>query len=331
MEQTLGRQPGSTSSASSRAELFKAYMDFICVDDNDQPFTLQASTDFLGRGQDAGGKADFQGCSEFNPLRVFSQQEQQRLNQPANKAERDRENAPNRRVVIFLFRAGSRVDPQRWPCPRAKEGTAGCIKRFHLDGNTRRNPTGARREFESDGNTFACRFYHHRIATLSPCERILPKLACCKHRGVVVDNVDPLAMGRLRVDVPELFDGQPRFALPATPYAGDGVGFCMLPPVGAGVWVDFEQGDVNRPVWSGCFWQPGEPPPEIDQPGATFIKTETTSLVMNESAGQAAFTLQAIAASVTAQPGAMNLESTAARVELTPAAVNINDEGIKVT
>jgi hypothetical protein len=60
-----------------------------------------------------------------------------------------------------------------WPCPRATEGTAGCRKRFWSDGERRRSPSDARREFADTQDTFACRFYH-RMTTGSPCEKSLP-------------------------------------------------------------------------------------------------------------------------------------------------------------
>jgi len=154
----------------TRAKLFLAYMNRLCVDENDQPFTIDPTNGFLAHGADAGGKGDFQGCSEFNPDMVFSKPEDDRFKQPANHAERDQQNKVNRRVVVYLFRSGSEIKPDSWPCPRVKEGVAGCRKRFHADGDFRRNPRGDnRRTFDVDGDTFACNFYE-RISNLSPCE-----------------------------------------------------------------------------------------------------------------------------------------------------------------
>ena len=75
-----------------------------------------------------------------------------------------------------------------------------------------------------------------------------------KYRGKVEDDIDPLGMGRLRVSVPALAGGgHSSWALPCVPYAGRDVGFYALPPIGANVWVEFEGGDLNYPIWSGCF------------------------------------------------------------------------------
>ena len=144
-------------------------MDALCGPD----LKLDKAADFLGHNKDDGGKGDFQGCSEFNPLRVFSTGETAAFAGQSDHTERNRENAPNRRVVALLFAPGRRVNPGSWPCPRAKEGVAACKKRFFPDADVRRSPQGDRREFEDTKDTFACRFYQI-ISDDSPCERVKP-------------------------------------------------------------------------------------------------------------------------------------------------------------
>src|SRR3954471_17907270 len=76
-----------------------------------------------------------------------------------------------------------------------------------------------------------------------------------KYRGTVSDNQDPRSQGRVKVKVPEvLVDQESGWALPCAPYAGDKTGAYAVPPVGAGVWVEFEAGDVSRPIWTGGWW-----------------------------------------------------------------------------
>jgi hypothetical protein len=147
----------------TRGALFKAYMDALC------PITLDPQKDFLGRGQDPAGKADYQSCGEFNALMRFSQEEERMYSRPENRAERNAENARSRRVVIYLFRPLVRTNLQRWPCPRVSEGMAGCKRRFWSDAQERQSPQGIRREYEETHDTFACRFYD-RLASQSPCE-----------------------------------------------------------------------------------------------------------------------------------------------------------------
>ena len=76
-----------------------------------------------------------------------------------------------------------------------------------------------------------------------------------KHRGVVLNNVDPEQRGRLLVQVPDVLGlGTSSWAMPSVPFAGPQVGAYMIPVIGAGVWVEFEGGNPDYPIWTGCFW-----------------------------------------------------------------------------
>ena len=82
-----------------------------------------------------------------------------------------------------------------------------------------------------------------------------------KYRGLVLVNVDPQNQGRLKAVVPEVLGVFPsNWALPCTPYAGLLAGLFTVPMVGTGVWIEFEAGDVNRPVWTGCWWGTAQVP-----------------------------------------------------------------------
>lgn len=85
-----------------------------------------------------------------------------------------------------------------------------------------------------------------------------------KYRGTVVNNVDPEFRGRLMCIVPDVLGPTPSSWCEAcTPLAGPtGVpmGTYMVPPIGAGVWVEFEAGDAGKPIWSGCRFGVGDPP-----------------------------------------------------------------------
>lgn len=76
-----------------------------------------------------------------------------------------------------------------------------------------------------------------------------------KFRGLVIDNVDPMQMGRLMVQVPDVSNVLPStWAMPCVPFAGIQAGFYAVPDIGSGVWVEFEQGDPDYPIWVGCYW-----------------------------------------------------------------------------
>lgn len=74
-----------------------------------------------------------------------------------------------------------------------------------------------------------------------------------KYRGQVTDIVDPENLGRVKIRAPILGPGE-IFAMPCTPFAGAKVGMVFTPPVGAHVWIEFEEGDPDKPIVSGCFW-----------------------------------------------------------------------------
>ena len=79
-----------------------------------------------------------------------------------------------------------------------------------------------------------------------------------KYRGTVTNNVDPMFRGRLLVQVPDVLGLAPSsWAEPCVPLAGPSgpaMGVYLVPPIGAGVWIEFEQGDPNFPIWVGCRW-----------------------------------------------------------------------------
>ncbi|OOG44524.1 baseplate assembly protein [Rhodanobacter sp. C06] len=76
-----------------------------------------------------------------------------------------------------------------------------------------------------------------------------------KFRGTVIQNVDPEQIGRIQVMVPDVSGLLPSsWAMPCVPFAGKQSGVYVVPQVGAGVWVEFEQGDPDYPIWSGGFW-----------------------------------------------------------------------------
>jgi hypothetical protein len=104
-----------------------------------------------------------------------------------------------------------------------------------------------------------------------------------KYRGVVVNNVDPTYCGRITVKVPDVYGELPSgWAMPCAPVSGPSAGMCMVPAIGASVWVEFEQGNPNKPIWSGCFWElSAQVPTEAFKPLPTnfVLKTVGKSLI----------------------------------------------------
>lgn len=158
-----------------------------------------------------------------------------------------------------------------------------------------------------------------------------------KFRGKVENNVDPMQLGRIQVSVPAVLgDGTLSWAMPCVPYAGSGVGFFAIPPTGANVWVEFEGGDPDYPIWSGCFWGVGEVPalPALAQ--MKVIKTDGITLTLSDLPGIGGFTVE-VNPPVVATPlklvfdaSGIELSNGAASVKLTPVSVSVNNGALEV-
>ena len=57
---------------------------------------------------------------------------------------------------------------------------------------------------------------------------------------------------------------------------------CAIPPVGANIWVEFEGGDTDYPIWSGCFWGTGEVPASPAVADMKMLKTGSVTLTLND-------------------------------------------------
>jgi hypothetical protein len=76
-----------------------------------------------------------------------------------------------------------------------------------------------------------------------------------KYRGLVVENIDPEQIGRVLLQVPDVLGETPSsWAMPCVPVAGIQSGIFAVPPIGSQVWVEFEQGNPDYPIWVGGFW-----------------------------------------------------------------------------
>lgn len=83
----------------------------------------------------------------------------------------------------------------------------------------------------------------------------LPNKFFGKYRGTVLNNIDPMQIGRLQVQVPDVTSLLPSsWAMPCFPLSGKQMGMWAIPQIGAGVWVEFEQGNPDYPIWSGCWF-----------------------------------------------------------------------------
>jgi Type VI secretion system/phage-baseplate injector OB domain len=167
-----------------------------------------------------------------------------------------------------------------------------------------------------------------------------------KYRGTVVNNIDPEQRGRLMVSVPDVLTLVPStWAEPCTPLAGPTgppMGVYLVPPIGAGVWVEFEQGDPDYPIWVGCRWGSAADIPSIafaGLPVSPSIVLQTAGqncIVISDVPGPAGGIMLRVGGSIVTitQTGislvAPKVEITAATIDLT-GITDINQGALKVT
>ncbi|MCB9124188.1 MAG: baseplate assembly protein [Caldilinea sp.] len=142
-----------------------------------------------------------------------------------------------------------------------------------------------------------------------------------------------MQQGRIQVSCPAVLgDGSLSWAMPCAPYAGNGVGFFAIPPTGANVWVEFEGGDPDYPIWSGGFWGPGEAPASPALAEMKVLKTGTGTITINDLPGAGGITIETTTG-MKISLTALGLEITngqGAAIKLTGPQVSVNDGALEV-
>jgi hypothetical protein len=144
-----------------------------------------------------------------------------------------------------------------------------------------------------------------------------------KYRGKVVDNIDPTGLGQILVAVPDVLGSVRLWAMPCVPYAGKEVGLFCPPPKDANVWVEFERGDPQYPIWSGCFWGKGELPAD---PKVDGLKVFKVGAIAGESVDDVF--------SLTIDSGKKEVElrlNVSTKASPTPLTLRMSKEGIEIS
>jgi len=137
-----------------------------------------------------------------------------------------------------------------------------------------------------------------------------------KYRGTVINNVDPMQIGRIQAMVPDVSNVIPStWAMPCVPVAGKMMGAYFVPQVGSGVWIEYEQGNPDYPIWVGCYWGLVAEVPALALAGIPA----SPNMVM-QSAAQNTFVIS----DLPGPTGGIMLKSTAG------ASIIVNDTGIYI-
>lgn len=138
-----------------------------------------------------------------------------------------------------------------------------------------------------------------------------------KYRGMVINNIDPMQMGRIQAQVPDVAGLIPTsWAMPCFPVTGKQMGLWVLPLIGSGVWIEFEQGNLDYPIWTGCF--PGS---AADVPALALAGNPASPSIVLQTGLQNTFMIS----DMPGPTGGFLLKTT------TGAMIAINDVGIMIS
>ena len=161
-----------------------------------------------------------------------------------------------------------------------------------------------------------------------------------KYRATVLNNLDPRSQGRIQVQLGDQYGPFPStWALPAFPMAAKGCAMVALPQIGSLVWIEFEAGDPDYPIWTGAFWDTagGFPAAAVaaGTPATPAIHMETslgTSVTLSDNPAQqvAIKTIQG-AKIVIAATGITLDNGLGAKIELIGPTVQINGTALMIT
>jgi uncharacterized protein involved in type VI secretion and phage assembly len=149
-----------------------------------------------------------------------------------------------------------------------------------------------------------------------------------KYRGVVTD-IDAGTL-RIKAKVPGVLADQPTgWARACVPFAGPDMGIAFLPEIGAGVWIEFEGGDVSYPIWVGCFWHDGEQPSDATASVKAIVTKAGQKILFDEDGGTITVTDQNNNTITLGSDGIL-LERGGSQIDLSDAEVNINQGALEV-
>lgn len=158
-----------------------------------------------------------------------------------------------------------------------------------------------------------------------------------KYRGVATDIHDPLMTMRIKASVPDVYgDGESGWAMPCAPYGGNRAGFFGLPETGTGVWIEFEHGDPDYPIWTGCWWgSAAEMPTQLLAPPYQKVMIVTPSghsITIDDTPGVGGIALEtAMGAKVTMSVTGVEITNgMGASIKLTGPQVSVNDGALDV-
>jgi uncharacterized protein involved in type VI secretion and phage assembly len=149
-----------------------------------------------------------------------------------------------------------------------------------------------------------------------------------KYRGVVTD-VDATTC-RIKAKVPDVLGAtESGWCMPCVPYAGDQVGFVFLPETGSGVWIEFEGGEVSRPIWTGCFWFAGQIPGGAGAAVKVIATKAPHKIVLDDEKGSITIT-DPSRNTVTLDSSGITISRAGQQIQITDSSVSVDNGALEV-
>ncbi len=150
-----------------------------------------------------------------------------------------------------------------------------------------------------------------------------------KYRGTVT-QVDSSTL-RVKAKVPAVLgDVESGWCRMCVPYAGANVGIAFIPEEGAGVWVEFEGGDVSYPVISGCYWRDDELPSDAAPAVKAIVTVSGNKIILDDNAGSITIS-DSNGNKIVLDSSGITIERGSNKVEISDSEVNVNDGALEVT
>jgi len=158
-----------------------------------------------------------------------------------------------------------------------------------------------------------------------------------KYRGIVTDVDDPQDMCRIRATVPAVLGDQAcGWAMPAMPFAGNGHGMVLLPAVGSGVWIEFEAGRLDNPIWSGAWFASGQRPQPEGPKVRVIVSENGHQIVLDDDRDEVIVAhgkgpqITVSASEIVLTVGACELRINASEISLNKGLIKVGQAGVSL-
>ena len=154
-----------------------------------------------------------------------------------------------------------------------------------------------------------------------------------KYRGTVTQVQIDNGVPRIKAKVPAVLgDQETGWCLPCVPYAGKDAGIAFLPETDAGVWIEFEGGDVSFPIWAGCYWHPGELPARVAAEVKVIKTPGDQQIVLDDRSDNHMITItDGSNNTVTLDKNGIKIVRGRGKIEISDGKVAVNDPAMVVT